>query len=270
MEIIMDNIKRLRDLSGAGMADCRNALIKADNDIDKAISILRKEGIDKAAKRDDREAGEGIILVNVNNEAKEGYIVEINAETDFVVRSEKFQEFSKKILNIAEARKTDSLEVLLSAPMEDGNSVADNLKNLSAVIGEKLGIKRYAVLASAGTIGAYAHGGGKIGVLAALDKNGENELAHNIAMHIAAANPKYIIPDDVPAEEIAKEEDIYRQQLKKEGKPDNIIKKILVGGINKYYGEVCLVKQEYVKDDKKKVEDVLGGVKVEKFIRYSL
>jgi len=151
-----------------------------------------------------------------------------------------------------------------------GSTVKEDLDSLSGVIGEKLDVKRYDKLTSSGTVAVYSHPGGKIGVLAALNKEGQSDIAYDVAMQVAAANPKYIAPADVAAGEIAKEKEIYREQLLKEGKSENMIEKITAGKLEKFYEEVCLVKQEYIKDDKKQVEDILGGVKVEKFIRYSL
>ena len=265
----MENIKQLREKTGAGIVDCKKAIEEAGNDIEKAVEILRKKGIAKAAKRGDREANEGVIKVAVNKEGNEGYIVEINAETDFVVRNEQFQQFTEKVLNIIKDKKPKNKEELMKLNMEN-KTVQENLENLSGIIGEKLDVKRCDVIASVGTVAAYSHMGGKIGVLISLDRAGENELAYNIAMQIAAANPKYIIPEDVPDEEIEKEKEIYREQLKKEHKPKEIIEKILLGKINKYLEEVCLVKQEYIKDDKKRVGDILGDIKVLRFVRYSL
>ena len=155
-------------------------------------------------------------------------------------------------------------------PGVDGMTVKEKLDNLSGVIGEKLDIKGMDILNSDGTVAAYSHMGGKIGVLVSLDKSGENDLAYEIAMQIAATDPKCIIPEEVSEEDINKEKEIYREQLAKEGKPENIIEKILEGKISKYFEEVCLIKQEYIKEDKKKVEDILGDVKAEKFIRYNL
>ena len=265
----MENIKILRDKTGAGMVDCKKALDESGGDIDKAVEILRKKGIAKAAKRSDREAGEGLIKVALSGNANNGYIVEINAETDFVVRSEKFQEFVGKVMQlIIEKQPKDSAELM--ALNIGGGTIKENLGSLSGIIGEKLDIKRYETLNSAGTVAAYSHMGGKIGVLVALDKEGQSDVAYDIAMQIAAANPKYISPEDVLADEINKEKEIYKAQLLKEGKPENMIGKIIQGKLAKFYEEVCLIKQEYIKDDSKKVEDILGGVKVEKFIRYSL
>jgi elongation factor Ts len=265
----MEKIKELRNKTGAGIVDCQEALKEADGDMEKAIEILRKKGITKAAKRSGREIKEGVIKVITNKAGNEGYIVEVNAETDFVARNKQFQQFADKVLDIVKNKKPANKEELMKLKMDSG-TVKENLDNLSGVIGERLDIRQSETISSSGTVAAYAHMGGKIGVLAALDKAGEEILAHDIAMQIAAANPKYIFTQDVPEEEISKEKEIYRAQLLKEGKPENIIDKILVGKINKYLEEVCLVKQEYIKDDKKKVEDILGDVKVEKFVRYSL
>ncbi|MDP2708620.1 MAG: translation elongation factor Ts [bacterium] len=265
----MEKLKLLRDKTGAGMVDCKKALEEAGGDIDRAVEILRKKGIAKAAKRSGREAGEGIIKVAVSDDAKSGYIVEINAETDFVVRSEKFQEFSAKLTDAIISKQPKDLAELMSLSF-GGGTVKENLEALSGVIGEKLDIKRYDLLSSAGTVGAYSHPGGKIGVLVALDKEGQSDLAYDAAMQVAAANPKCVSPEELPVEEVNKEKEIYRDQLIKEGKPEEMIDKIMPGKLAKFYEEVCLLKQEYIKDDSKRVEDILAGVKVEKFIRYSL
>jgi len=265
----MENIKILRDKTGAGMVDCKKALEEAGGDINKAVEILRKKGIAKAAKRSDREAGEGVVKVALSGDTKTGYIVEINAETDFVVRSEKFQAFTEKVVQLIIEKQPKDLAELMALNF-DGGTVKENLDSLSGVIGEKLDIKRYEMLKSIGTVAAYSHMAGRIGVLVALDKEGQSDIAYDVAMQIAAVNPKYINPKDVAADEINKEKEIYREQLLKEGKPENMIDKIMGGKLAKFYGEICLVKQEFIKDDSKKVEDILGDVKVEKFIRYSL
>ena len=265
----MEDIKQLRDKTGAGIVDCKKALEESGGDIDKAVEILRKKGIAKAAKRTDRETSEGVIKLLTNEEGTEGYILEVSAETDFVTRNEKFQDFANQAIDIAKVCRPQNLEELLNLSMENG-SVKETLDSLSGIIGEKMTIKRFDILVVDGTVGAYSHLGGQKGVLVALDKKDMKDLAYDIAMQIAAANPRYIDRSEVPAEEIAKEKEIYREQLLKEGKPENMIEKIMEGKINKYFEEVCLVDQDYIKDDKKKVRDILGDVKVKKFIRYSL
>ncbi len=242
---------------------------ESGGDIDKAMEILRKKGIAKAAKRSDRDAGEGVVKVALSDDAKKGYIVEINAETDFVVRSEKFQEFTEKVMRLIMEKQPKDLTELMALSI-DGATVKENLDGLSGIIGEKLDIKKYEMLDSTGTVAAYSHMGGKIGVLVALAKEGQSDIAYDIAMQIAAANPKYIRPEDVLIDEINKEKEIYTAQLLKEGKPENMIDKIMLGKLAKFYEEVCLIKQEYIKDDSKKVENILGDIKVERFIRYSL
>lgn len=264
----MELIKQLREMTGAGMVDCKKALDESGNDLDKAVEILRKKGISKAAKRTDREANEGVVKVGANEAKTEAYIMEINSETDFVSRNEKFLALAEEIFNLAKTQKPADLEALLALPMANG-SVADNLANLSGTIGEKMGIKRFEIISGA-TAAAYSHLGGRLGVLVALDKPGQEALAMDVAMQVAAANPKYLVPAEVNAEEMAKEKEIYRAQLLKEGKPENMVDKIVEGKMSKYYSEVCLTEQEYIKDDKKKVKDILGGANILKFVRYSL
>ncbi|MEA3449842.1 MAG: translation elongation factor Ts [Patescibacteria group bacterium] len=262
-------IKELRGKTGAGMGACKKALDETNNDIERAIEYLRKQGIAKAAKRGDKEASEGIIKLALSDGKKTAYMIKVSAETDFVVRNEKFQNLTDKILETLKSVDVSDKRALLDAKMDE-NTAGDALANLSGTIGEKMEIKDVAVIKAAGTLSAYSHLGGKIGVLISLDKEGEDDLAHDIAMQVAATDPKYLNPEEVPSEETDKEKEIYKEQLLKEGKPENIIDKILEGKINKYYEEVCLLNQEYIKDDKKKVKDILGEVKIEKFIRFSL
>src|SRR3990167_4463606 len=175
----METLKLLRERSGAGMVDCKKALDEADGDIEKAIEILRKKGIAKAAKRSERETRAGLVKVAVRADRKTGYIFEINAETDFVVRSAKFQDFAEKTISLAMANNPQSLGELMALDYGQG-SVKENLDSLSGVIGEKLEVKRYDILNSQGTVSSYSHLGGKIGVLVALDKTGQNDLAYEI------------------------------------------------------------------------------------------
>ncbi len=265
----MEQIKLLRERTGAGIVDCKNALQEANGDLDTAIDILRKKGIAKAAKRGDREATEGLVKVALNPTVTQGYIFEMNAETDFVVRNDQFKEMAEKIMTVVKEKSPANLEELLALSL-DGTTITETLEHMSGVIGEKIGISRYSLLTSTGTIGSYAHAQGNIGVLIALNTSGQAELAQNIAMHIAAANPRYIKPEEVDPAELEREKAIYREQLAAEGKPAEMIEKIMMGKLGKYYEEVCLLKQEYIKDDSKKVEDILNGVGVESFIRYSL
>jgi elongation factor Ts len=250
------------------MVDCKKALDEAANDLNKAVEILRKKGISKAAKRTDRETNEGVVKVAVNDSKTEGYAVEVNAETDFVSRNDKFQAFADSVLELVKTHKPSDLAALLALPL-DGSTVEEGLAALSGTVGEKMGIKRLAIVTGA-SVAAYSHLGGRLGVLVALDQPGQEVLAGEIAMQVAAANPKYLLPAEVDPEEMAKEKEIYRAQLLKEGKPEAMVDKIVEGKMGKYYSEVCLMEQEYIKDDKKKVKDILGGAKILKFVRYSL
>jgi elongation factor Ts len=269
MDIFLDLIKQLREMSGAGMGDCKKALDEAGGKLDLAMEVLRKKGIAKAAKRSDREAGEGVVKIAVNDRHNEGYMLQVNAETDFVVRSEKFQAFTQAAIDAAKVSRPENLAALLSLAM-NGSTVGETLANLSGIVGEKMEIIRYDMVTSAGTVASYSHDFGRIGVLVALDKSGIEDLAREIAMQVAAANPKYIDIAEVPAVETDKEKEIYAEQLAKEGKPQAMVEKIITGKLAKYFEEVCLVKQEYIKDDKKKVSDILSGSKVEKFIRFAV
>jgi len=255
-------------MTGAGMVDCKKALDEAGNDLNKAVEILRKKGISKAAKRTDRETNEGVVKVAVNADNTEGYILELVSETDFVSRNEKFQNFAASALQLVQEQKPADLAALLALPF-DGATLGESLANLSGTIGEKMEIKRFAVVSGA-TVAAYSHLGGRLGVLVALDAADKSELAMDVAMQIAAANPKYIVPAEVDPAEMDKEKEIYKEQLLKEGKPADMVDKIVQGKMGKYYSEVCLVEQEYIKDDKKKVKDILAGVQVKQFVRYAL
>lgn len=264
----MELIKKLRAMTGAGMVDCQKALKEAENDLDKAVEILRKKGIAKAAKRTDRDTSEGVVKLMVNEAGNEAYILELNSETDFVARNAQFQDFADQVLAVIAAKRPAMLDELLALPLND-MTVGDALSNLSGTIGEKMTINRFAIL-SGETVAAYSHLGGKIGVLVALDKPNMTEIATDVAMQIAASNPKYLKPEDVPVEEMDREKAIYREQLIKEGKPEAMVDKIVEGKMGKYYSEVCLIEQEFIKEDKKKVKEILAGANILGYIRYSL
>lgn len=264
----MEKIKQLREKTGAGIVDCKKALEESGDDIEKAIEILRKKGISKAAKRADKEATEGTIKVATNDQGNEGYILQINSETDFVARNEQFTEMADAIMEVIKQNKPSDLEELKSSTLDEA-TVGERVDNLSGIIKEKITLTRFDTL-QASTVGAYSHIYGTIGVLVGLNEEGKRDLAKDIAMHIAAADPQYISPSDVPQEEIEKEKEIHREQLKEEGKPEEIMEKIIEGKINKFYEENCLLKQEFIKDEDKRVEEILGNTKVDNFIRYSL
>ncbi len=264
----MELIKKLRSLTGAGMVDCQKALKESDGDLEKAVDFLRKKGIAKAAKRTDRDTSEGVVSLALNDDKTEGYILELNSETDFVARNEKFQALADKVLAVIKDNKPANLEELMALSAGELN-VADTISNLSGTIGEKMEIKRFEILSDK-TVAGYSHLGGRIGVLLSLDTPGKDELATDLAMHVAAANPKYLKAEDVDASEIEREKAVYKDQLIKEGKPEAMIEKIIEGKMSKYYSEVCLLEQEYIKDDKKKVKDILEGANITGFTRFSL
>ncbi|MEI6378611.1 MAG: translation elongation factor Ts [Candidatus Falkowbacteria bacterium] len=266
----MEEIKLLRQRTGAGMVDCKKALDEAAGDIEKAIEILRKKGIAKAAKREARETREGLVKFVVSADGHQAVMVEFNAETDFVVRNDSFQKFIADVMDLAAMHWPKNIDQLLELPMADGNSIKSNLEVMSGVIGEKLAVSRMEYLSTNGSIGGYSHAGGKIGALVALDAADAGDLARDIAMQVAAANPRYLNPADVDAAEIETEKSVYAELLKKEGKPEAMLEKIMEGKLVKFYEGICLTKQEYIKDDKLKVEQLLGGKQIEKFIRFSL
>ena len=247
------DIKALREETGAGMMDCKKALEESQGDMEKAREWVRQRGLAKAEKKADRVTNEGYISSYVHGTGKVAALVEILCETDFVARNEQFQKFVDEILALITANEPADLDALHALPMASGDTVKTSLDHMSGTIGEKMEIKNFSVTKSVGTVAAYLHAGGTIGVLVSLDTADRADLARDIAMQVAAANPRYINPEEV-----------------REGKPVEMIDKIMPGKINKYYEEVCLIKQEYIKDDKQKVQDVLGAVKVLKFVRFSL
>jgi len=269
MEITMEMIKNLREQSGAGIVDCKTALTESNGDLTVAMEILRKKGIAKAGKRAEREASQGVIKAWVSPDQQRGHLIELRAETDFVARNEQFQNLADNILQILADCQPATLAELLALPL--GNqTVGEAVDNMSGIIGEKIVLSDCATLISQGTVAAYLHAGGSIGVLVAINKSEMSEIAKDIAMQIAANNPKYLTPDQVPAIEIDKEKEIYREQLSREGKPAEMIEKILDGKVSRYFTEVCLVKQEFIKDEKQTIEQVLGGAIIEGYYRFKL
>ena len=259
-------VKELRETTGAGMMDCKKALSATDGDKEKAIDWLREKGISKAEKKAGRVAAEGAVFACVDGSV--GVILELNCETDFAAGNEQFRTLGDKILaHIAKINPTD-LDALLSSDL-GGKKVSDLVTEATATIGEKISLRRFVRYESAGRIGSYIHMGGKIGVLVDLS-GGDEALAKDVAMHIAASNPQAIDRAGVDASAIEHEKEVLRKQALEEGKPEKIVDKMVEGRINKFYKEVCLVEQEFVKDPDKKISDVLGGNAVKAFTRYQL
>lgn len=259
-------VKELRETTGAGMMDCKKALSATDGDKEKAIDWLREKGISKAEKKAGRVAAEGAVFACVDGSV--GVILELNCETDFAAGNEQFRTLGDKILaHIAKTNPAD-LDALLSSDL-GGKKVSDLVTEATATIGEKISLRRFVRYESAGRIGSYIHMGGKIGVLVDLS-GGDEALAKDVAMHIAASNPQAIDRAGVDASAIEHEKEVLRKQALEEGKPEKIVDKMVEGRINKFYKEVCLVEQEFVKDPDKKILDVLGSNAVKAFTRYQL
>lgn len=262
-------VKELREITGAGMMDCKKALVECEGDKDKAIDYLREKGIAKAAKKAGRIASEGVVAAAVTADGKTACIVEINSETDFVAKNENFQNLVKKIAEHIVACKPADMDALNASQM-DGKTVADVMTEAVASIGEKLSLRRFEVYTTEdGQLATYIHMGGKIGVIVELS-GGDETLGKDVAMQIAAAKPQCIGREDVDQEALAHEREVLRKQALEEGKPEKIVEKMVDGRINKYYKEVCLVEQEFVKDSDKTIKDILAGVEVRRFARFEM
>ncbi len=264
-------VKELRTSTGAGMMDCKKALTEADGDMAKAVDILREKGLSQAAKKAGRIAAEGAVVSYVSEDGKVGVIVEVNCETDFVGHNESFQALAKSIAKqIAEAAPAD-VEALLASEME-GKTVKDLVTEAIAKIGENISVRRFERFESAeGQVYSYIHGGGKIGVLVDM-KGGDAELGKDVAMQVAAAIPSYLDRSQVPAAELEHEKEVLSEQARNEGKPEKIIEKMVIGRINKYYKEVCLLDQEFIKDGDLTIAKLLKskGAEVARFARFQL
>ncbi|ATH91446.1 elongation factor Ts [Bacillus glycinifermentans] len=272
MAISAQMVKELREKTGAGMMDCKKALTETDGDMDKAIDLLREKGIAKAAKKADRIAAEGLTIVKT--EGNTGVILEVNSETDFVAKNEGFKTLLNDLADHILAEKPENLETAMAQKMANGSTVEEYITSAVAKIGEKITLRRFAVLTKGddAAFGSYLHMGGKIGVLTVLNGTTDEETAKDIAMHIAAINPRYISRDQVSEEEANREREILTQQALQEGKPENIVAKMVEGRLNKYFEEICLLDQAFVKNPDEKVKQVVGAknATVETFVRYEV
>ncbi len=252
-------VKDLREKTGAGMMDCKKVLTETDGDMEKAIELLRERGIAKAAKKSGRIAAEGLVEAYVLEDGKVGAIVEVNSETDFVGKNEEFKTFVMNVAKqIVEKNPTDVEALLAQESIETtGKTVQEVLVEKIATIGENMNIRRFARFETDGIIEKYIHGDGKIAVLVNM-KKGNKEVAKDICMQIAAARPEYVRKEEVPEERVSKEMEILKAQTMNEGKPEAIAEKIVQGRIGKFYEEICLVDQAFVKDPNKKVSQLLS------------
>lgn len=267
------DVKELREKTGAGMMDCKNALQACEGNMDKAIDWLREKGMAKAAKKESRIAAEGITKILVKGD--KAVILEVNSETDFVAKNEEFVNFVDKLAEVIinSNVKTDDMESALNLSM-DGVLLSEALVNIIAKIGEKISFRRFTVLEKTDSqvFGAYSHMGGKIGVLVLLDGTNE-EVAKDVAMHVAAMHPEYLSSDLVPSDVLEREKEIMTEQLINEGKPKDRIANILVGKVNKYYQEVCLLDQIFIKaENKETVEQYASNnnCSVKEMVRYEV
>ena len=268
-EFTAKDVMKLREQTGAGMMDCKRALVDADGDMEKAADLLRERGIAKAAKRASKIAAEGIVYALV--EGKTGVLVEVNCESDFVAKGDKFKELVDAVAKQIAAVKPADVEALLASDM-GGKTVETYIQEQIAVIGEKISVRRFTVYQSEGFVETYIHMGGTMGVM--LDFAGEptekaKAVAHDIALHVAFAKPQYMTEAEVSAETLEKEKNILLQEVINEGKPANIAEKIVMGKIKKFYEENCLMDQKFVKDDKITIAQLLAqagaGVTVKQF-----
>ena len=250
-------VKDLREKTGAGMMDCKKVLTEADGDMEKAIELLRERGIAKAAKKSDRIAAEGLVLGYVSEDQKVGAVVEVNSETDFVAQNVEFRNFVESVAKQIVIKNPTDVESLLDQESIDeaGKKVSEVLIDKTAKIGEKLSIRRFTRYETT-DVEKYIHGDGKIAVLVNL-KGGDSNLAKDICMQIAAARPEYLNREAVPQERLDKEMEILKVQAMNEGKPEAIAEKIVQGRVGKFYSEICLVEQEFVKNPDIKVKELL-------------
>jgi len=273
----MKDIKELRERTGAGVLDCKNALAENDGDMEKAVEYLREKGIADAAKKAGRVAAQGKVDVVTVEERKKGLIAEINCETDFVAKNENFQNLVKQISEHLIKSESEKIDDVLSEEWykDESKDVNTVIKEAIANIGENINLRRFEKISTDGFLQKYIHLGGKIGVLVEVDgeDTDENrEFTRNVAMHIAASSPEFLTRDEVDKETVEKEKKIYREQMLNEGKPEHIIDKIVEGKIDKFYTQICLIEQPYVRDTDISVGDYLDDkdIEIKRYVRYEL
>ncbi|HTY95233.1 MAG TPA: translation elongation factor Ts [Steroidobacteraceae bacterium] len=259
MNITADAVKQLRERTGAGMMECKKALVETQGDLDAAAEYMRKQGLAKADKKATRIAAEGVIVIERSADGHAAAMVEVNCETDFVARAADFGAFAQAVAAKALQVRPESLQALLNERLEGGETIDERCRALVAKIGEKISVRRLAVLTSTGHVSAYVHGT-RIGSLVAVE-GGDPVLAHDVAMHVAASNPKYVTMADVPADVIEKERAFLTDQAQSEGKPPAIVAKMVEGRLRKSLGEITLAGQAFVKDPDQTIEKLLKNAK---------
>lgn len=276
MAVTAAQVKELREKTGVGMMECKKALTENGGDLEQAIVWLRERGLSRAAKKAGRVAAEGVVCINVADDMATGVLVEVNCETDFAAKNEDFQNFCKEVSDIALTNKAPSAEALAELKNAAGENIGDALKSLIAKVGENMTLRRVQYMEPAnGIVVGYSHMGGKIGAMVALEGATKDnlELGKDVAMHIAAASPRYLKSDEVNQSELDQEKEIAKKKLIEQGKPEDLIEKILVGQMNKFYKEVCLVDQAFVKDPNVSITKLLkqnGDISISSFARFAL
>lgn len=283
MTITASMVKELRDKTNAGMMDCKKALIETNGDIEKAIDYLREKGLSQVAKKSGRIAAEGLTTAFISADNKKGVVLEVNSETDFVAKNEEFKNFVQEVAQAVVENDPADMDALKAVVLSGGKNVQDTLTDKIAKIGENMSLRRFGeAKVENGVVVGYIHGGGKISVVVALESEGDKEalsvLGKDLAMQVAAMNPKYISTDDVDADFIAHEREILIAQALNEGKPQNIVEKMVEGRLQKELKEVCLLEQAFVKDSDMTVKKVISetakklgkDIKVSKVLRYEV
>lgn len=265
-------VKELREKTGAGMMDCKKALVQTDGDLEAAIDFLREKGLSSAAKKADRIAAEGTTYIL--EQGNEAIILEVNAETDFVAKNDKFQVLVASLAEQLLAAKPASVEAALELANTEGVKIVDQISTAIATIGEKITLRRFEIKtkSDADAFGSYLHMGGRIGVLVTLEGSTDAAAAKDVAMHIAAINPTYVSRDEVSAEEVERERKVLTEQALNEGKPENIVAKMVEGRLGKFFEEICLLDQAFVKNPDMKVRQFVeskGGT-LKGFVRYAV
>ncbi|MGI2327198.1 translation elongation factor Ts [Planococcus sp. YIM B11945] len=272
MAVTAQMVKELREKTGAGMMDCKKALVETNGDIEAAFDFLREKGLSSASKKADRIAADGTTAVLV--QGNDAVIYEVNAETDFVAKNEGFQTLVKELGEHLLATKPATIEEATASTMSNGLSVSDHISNAIAKIGEKITLRRFEIRTKSDNdaFGPYLHMGGRIAVLVELENSTDSDAARDIAMHIAALNPKYVSRDEVSAEEVDRERKVLTEQALNEGKPENIVAKMVEGRLGKYFEDICLLDQSFVKNSDQKVRDFAAstGGTVKGFTRYGV
>ncbi len=267
--ITAKQVQELRELTGAGMMDCKKVLVETNGDLEKAAELLRERGITKAAKKSSRIAAEGLVDTYISEDKKVGVVIEVNSETDFVSKNPEFREYVETTAKIVAEKNPKDVEALKALEYEKGKTVEEKLTDLIAKIGENMNLRRFTRIESDGVLKTYVHGEGRIAVLVELTK-GTEEVAQNICLQIAAMRPEFTFRKEIPEDRVKKELEIYSEQVKNEGKPANIAEKIAQSKLDKlFYGEVVLVDQVYVKDNSMKIEDYLkaNNAEIKTFVR---